>query len=252
MGILTRGVFGGTMKKPVGERLAAVIEAVNGADSVEAAVFALRDLYELDNVTYHLAHTIGAQTDAPYVKSTYPAAWISRYVLRGYVMKDPVAVEGFRRMLPFDWRDVTMTEEAIAVMMDAQAHGLGGNGYSIPVIDKRGRRALLSLNSRMDGGEWTAFVRANLVDLVEAAQFLHRKAVHEIHGPEDPLPALSAREVECLTWYAQGKDYKAIAILLGISDHTAREYLKSARHKLGSSSLSQAVAKAIQLFLIKP
>ena len=61
-----------------------------------------------------------------------------------------------------------------------------------------------------------------------------------------------SRVAETLYWTAQGKDYKEIAIIVGISDHTVRTYMRSARYKLDCANLSQAVAKAIKLRLINP
>jgi DNA-binding CsgD family transcriptional regulator len=40
-------------------------------------------------------------------------------------------------------------------------------------------------------------------------------------------------------------------VILGISFHTARDYLKSARHKLDSVTSAQAVSKAVKLGLLK-
>jgi DNA-binding CsgD family transcriptional regulator len=222
------------------------------AADTQSAVSGIRDIYGFDNVTYHLAQTISGNVDAPFVKSTYPDAWVSRYLLRGYVRIDPVVREGFQRRLPFDWREIMLTEQAGDFMEDAKAHGLGGNGYSIPVLDRAARHALLSFNSSLSDDEWSEFIAANAADLAELAHRVHKKAIDELYGPTDPVPALGPRELECLTWAAHGKDSKTIAMLLGISDHTARNYLKSARFKLDCANIAQAVTKAIKLRLIVP
>lgn len=227
-------------------------EAIQDAADTECAVNRVRDIYRLDHVTYHLAQTISGNVDAPFVKSTYPDTWISRYLLRGYVRVDPIAQEGFKRRLPFDWREIALTEQARELMIDAVEHGLGGNGYSIPVMDRAARRALLSLNSSVPDGQWSSFIAENAADLAEIAYRLHRKAVDELYGVDDPVPALGPREIECLTWAAHGKDSRTIALLLGISDHTARNYLKSARFKLDCANIAQAVTKAIKLRIIIP
>lgn len=76
------------------------------------------------------------------------------------------------------------------------------------------------------------------------------KAINEIHKGEDPVPGLSARERECLSWVARGKDHKDIALILGISEHTARSYLKSGRLKLGCATISSAAVQAMKFRLI--
>ncbi|HWK15595.1 MAG TPA: LuxR family transcriptional regulator [Rhizobiaceae bacterium] len=231
---------------------AQAFEAIGRASSVEEAVFAIRDTYQLDHATYQFSRVVGGILDAPYVKSTYPAEWLTRYLLRGYIRVDPVVVEGFQRMLPFDWRELTLTEQANDLFVDFQAHGLGGHGWSVPVIDKVARRALFSVASRLPDREWDAFIREDGPGIAELAFKVHRMAIAEIHGESDPVPDLTKRELECLIWAAQGKDQKSIGAILGISEHTVRNYLDVARLKLDCASTTQAVAKAIKLRLINP
>ena len=87
---------------------------------------------------------------------------------------------------------------------------------------------------------------------MELAHLIHRKAVIEVHGNVDPVPALSPRELQCLHWSALGNDAKGISLILGLSTHTAQAYLKSARFKLGCLTTTAATARAIQLRLINP
>jgi LuxR family transcriptional regulator, quorum-sensing system regulator CinR len=228
------------------------LEAVSESSTVEEAVVAVRDIYNLDNATYHLAQVASSDVDGPYVKSTYPAEWLTRYLLQGYVRVDPVVKAGFSRQLPFDWRELTLTADAAELMAEAQRFGLGGNGYSIPLVDKLARRALFSLNSKMPGDAWSLFISENATTLAEIAHKIHRKAIAELYGAKDPLPSLGPRELECLAWTAQGKETKDIAEILGISEHTVTGYLKAARYKLDCSNIAGTVAKAIRLRLINP
>ncbi len=135
--------------------------------------------------------------------------------------------------------------------MDAISHGLGPSGYSIPIVDRANRRALLSINDSRQA-DWLDFLRCHRGDWLELSHRIHKLALRELYGENDPVPSLGPREVECLSWAAQGKDYKTIAIILAISEHTARDYLKSARYKLGCANIPQAISKAIKLRLIDP
>jgi DNA-binding CsgD family transcriptional regulator len=54
---------------------------------------------------------------------------------------------------------------------------------------------------------------------------------------------LTRREIECLYWVAQGKTATEVGIMLGITTHTARWYLKSVRLKLDCHNMAQAVVK---------
>ncbi|MDJ1638662.1 helix-turn-helix transcriptional regulator [Rhizobium rhizogenes] len=225
---------------------------IEAAATVTEALKIFQKHYHVAFVTYHLAQTIAGKIDAPFVRTTYPDAWVSKYLLNGFVSVDPIVREGFARQLPFDWREVEVTEEAVEFLQEAQRHDIGGQGYSMPIIDKVRRRALFSVNSRNSEHMWDQLIQQHREQWVELAHLIHRKAVLELYGQHDPITPLSLRELECLHWTALGKDYKEVAIILEISDHTARSYLKSARLKLGGSSNAAAVAKAIQLRMINP
>jgi len=56
---------------------------------------------------------------------------------------------------------------------------------------------------------------------------------------------LSSRETECLSWAAQGKTYREISMLTGVSYGSVKTYLDQARYKLDAVNLPHAVALAI-------
>ncbi len=210
----------------------------------------LRDVYAVDHVTFHLANTIIGLIDSPFVRSTYPPEWWARYLLKGYVEVDPVVAAGLTHQLPFFWSDLDVAGNALVLMADAEAHGLGRNGYSIPVVDKDMRRSLLSLNSCWSTSEWKRYIGIHAGELAEIAHAMHKKALRE-SGYESKVH-FTPREIECLHWAAQGKDAGAIAMILMISEHTVRGYLKTIRYKLDCATVTQAVAKAISMRLITP
>jgi LuxR family transcriptional activator of conjugal transfer of Ti plasmids len=63
---------------------------------------------------------------------------------------------------------------------------------------------------------------------------------------------LSRRESECLRWTAHGKSSWDIGKILSISENTVKFHIKNAMNKLGTSSRTVAVVKAIKLGLIDP
>jgi DNA-binding CsgD family transcriptional regulator len=134
------------------------------------------------------------------------------------------------------------------MLMDALAHGVGPHGFSIPVRSKRGHRGLFSMSSSMPKEDWDRFRETKVQDLVEIANRIHRRVIREEFGEEHVH--LSKREIECLYWTSQGKDAGDIASILEISQHTARDYLKSARHKLDCVTSAQAVSKAASLGIL--
>jgi DNA-binding NarL/FixJ family response regulator len=67
---------------------------------------------------------------------------------------------------------------------------------------------------------------------------------------DGPAPGLTPRETDVLRNVAAGQTNKAIAMKLGISEHTVKFHLGSAMSKLGAASRAEAVATAIRRGLI--
>ncbi len=65
-----------------------------------------------------------------------------------------------------------------------------------------------------------------------------------------PVETLTPREAEVLRHVAAGLTNKAIALKLGISEHTVKFHLGSAMSKLGAASRAEAVATAMRRGLI--
>ncbi|MGE0665086.1 MAG: LuxR C-terminal-related transcriptional regulator [Sphingomonadales bacterium] len=61
------------------------------------------------------------------------------------------------------------------------------------------------------------------------------------------FPALTGREVECLSWVAMGKTSWEISLILGISPRTADFHVQNAMAKLDASSRQQAIYNALSL-----
>jgi DNA-binding CsgD family transcriptional regulator len=234
---------------PDEERLLEAFSIIDNTPEMEATIAKLRDFLHVDHAVYHSSKRGASPSADPYIRLTYPAAWIKRYLQMGYIDIDPVVREGFLRTLPFDWSELKIQGAAeISFLTDALAHGVGPHGLSIPVQSKHGHRALFSISSSRSQDEWTSFVKATLPALIQIANRIHRRVMCEAFGG-DRL-RLTARELECLRWIARGKDTSEIAIILNISAYTARDYLKSARYKLDSVTSAQAVSKAVKLGLL--
>jgi len=66
-----------------------------------------------------------------------------------------------------------------------------------------------------------------------------------------PGSPLLGREIECLRWAAVGKTKWETGECLGISERTVKFHLDQARHKLNCLNVTQAVAKALAIGIIK-
>jgi LuxR family transcriptional regulator, quorum-sensing system regulator CinR len=221
---------------------------VEDTPEIEDAVAKLRDALGVDHVVYH-SSKLEASPLIPYIRLTYPASWIKRYLQMGYGEVDPIVREGFKRALPFDWNELTIGSAAEkSFLLDAATHGIGPHGYSVPVVSKHGYRGLFTVCSSRSADEWASFLEASRQNLLQIANRLHSRVVVEVFGKDHPR--LTAREIECLRWIALGKDATEIAVILNISPHTIRDYLKSVHYKLDCATSAQAVSKAIKLGLL--
>ena len=231
------------------DRLTTAFSIVESGDDIEDVVHRLRDFLSVDHVVYH-SSKLGASPSAdPFIRLTYPASWIKQYLQMNYVDVDPVLREGFKRTLPFRWNELTVsTPEEQAFLIDALSHGVGPFGISIPLVGKYGHRGLFSISFTGEPEAWEAFLGESVPLLVEIGNRVHQRVIRDVFGED--RPHLSARELEVLRWTAFGKDAGEIADILNISFHTARGYLKSARHKLDCVTSAQAVSRAIKLGLL--
>jgi LuxR family transcriptional regulator, quorum-sensing system regulator CinR len=241
-----------TVSRPDEKTLIEAFSIIDETPNIDGVVSKLRDLLHVDHIVYHSSKLGASPSDpqhGPYIRLTYPAPWIVRYLQKGYADVDPVLREAFRRTIPFEWSELTLGGEAEALFLaDAVSHGVGPHGFSVPVLSKRGHRGHFGVSSSRPEQEWSTFLRTTRSTLIEIANRLHRRIIAEVFG--EGGPHLTARELECLRWVALGKSTGEIAAILKISPHTARGYLKSVHHKLDCVTSAQAVSKAIQLGLL--
>ena len=115
--------------------LVGAFSIIEDMPELELVVSKLRDLLSVDHLVYHSSKFGASPSADPFIRLTYPAEWIKRYLQMGYSDIDPVLREGFQRMLPFRWSDLTIRNAAEASFFaDAASHGVGPNGFSIPVV----------------------------------------------------------------------------------------------------------------------
>lgn len=208
----------------------------------------LRDHLQIDHITYHWVDGAGDQ----YGFTTYPHAWDERYRDKNYHRIDPVILGCFQRFHAVDWKQLDWSSKAArAFLDDALQHGVGNQGYSVPLRGPSGQFALFTANHSCDDQTWREFVGAFGRDLILVAYFLNRKAL-EIAKDRQPenTRSLSPREIDAMTLLALGQSRAQVAHSLSISEHTLRAYIESARAKLGAQNTTHAIATALSRGLI--
>ncbi|WP_058247238.1 helix-turn-helix transcriptional regulator [Tropicibacter naphthalenivorans] len=224
------------------------LESAKGLDDLQIVIEELRDQYGVDHMVYHWVNSNGEQ----YGCGTYDLEWVNRYVERGYLRIDPVIQGCFQRFHPVNWKRLDWSSKsARALLKDAIEHGIGNQGFSIPIRGPNGQFALFSLTHNCSDAEWEEFTESNRRDLILVAHYFNQKAL-EFEPGRTPEPAqqLSPRELEAMTLLAIGYSRAQAADTLSISEHTLRVYVESARFKLGAMNTTHAVARALSRGLI--
>ncbi|MCP1674612.1 LuxR family transcriptional activator of bioluminescence operon [Natronocella acetinitrilica] len=187
-----------------------------------------------------------------------PPGWRERYVEEGFFAVDPIARYSERNLLPATWREAMMrspaSERLGQLKAAARAAGLAG-GVVAPARGLAGDVSLLVLASRRGGEDQEQRYRALLPTMHYYAGALHQAAAALALHSEDyayDIPAMSARESECLFWAAEGKTAEETGVILDIARATVEYHLTKATQKLGASGRQQTVAKAMALGLIRP
>ena len=230
------------------ERVLRSIEAATERESLQDAVETLRDLLGIDHVIYHWVSNTGDQ----FAVGTYSEEWATHYIENDYQRIDPVITGAYQRFHPLDWRRLDWsTKSAKALMEDAALHGVGNQGFSVPLRGPNGQFALFTANHSCEEATWDDFIETYRRDLLLVAHYFNQKAL-EFESDRLPgvRPSLSPREVDAITLLALGYGRAQVAQSLAISEHTLRVYIESARHKLGAINTVHAVARALTLGLI--
>lgn len=219
------------------------LESAEGLEDLQVLIEDLRGRYGVDHIVYHWVNSNGDQ----YGCGTYDLEWVNHYIEKGYLRHDPVVSGCYQRFHPVDWKRLDWSSKmARALMQDAIAHGIGNQGFSIPLRGPNGQFALFTLSHNCSDTEWEEFTESSRRDLILIAHYFNQKALEFEPGrTPDPAQPLSPREIEAMTLLAVGYSRAQAAETLSISEHTLRVYVESARHKLGALNTTHAVARAL-------
>ncbi|MHA6263424.1 helix-turn-helix transcriptional regulator [Arenibacterium sp. CAU 1754] len=224
------------------------LDATSALEGLKSVIYSLRDAYAIDHMVYHWVDSAGDQ----YGCGTYDDIWVERYLTQEYLRTDPVIVGCFQRFHPVDWKRLDWSGKAARTfLVDALQHGVGNQGYSIPIRGPKGQFALFTANHSCDDETWARFTEENSRSLILMAHYFNRKALEfEPSRQPEQSRALSPREVDSMTLLAMGYSRAQVAETLSISEHTLRVYIESARFKLGALNTTHAVARAMSRGLI--
>jgi LuxR family transcriptional regulator, quorum-sensing system regulator SinR len=212
------------------------------------------DSYGVDHVVYHSPCLPGRSNLDPYLDKTYSDAWISRYIEQGFLHVDPVVARGQRTVLPIDWSTIEMTDRKVVRLFgEAKEFGIGPHGLTIPLRGPSDQLwALFTVAVNTSDRAWQSQRKLLMKDLILLAHYYHQR-VFDIEGGAMAIATdrITPRELEVLSWTAEGKTNQDVADILSISVETVRAHLDSVRHKLGALNTTHAVARAFRLNLLQ-
>lgn len=174
----------------------------------------------------------------------WPEDWMTHYVSRDYVRRDPVAIASAMCRRPFTWEEARMHASASgsageSIMREAADAGLK-DGVCVPIPVRHALAGCISLAGEAPITQKDALEPVNVLSLT----FAGRLQLLADHGRPKGL-ALSDREREVLTWVAEGKTAWEISRILGISESTVNKHVAGAIRKTGSVTRTQAAVKAL-------
>lgn len=221
-------------------------EAADACQNLEQLRSALSDA-TLELGFHHFALLDHASLSAPrgLVRiDNYPDSWVSEFAARGYGAGDPVHLASRRSAIGFSWSElgafVTLDRNHRTILSRSRYHGLG-EGFTVPANIPGEPSASCSFVVRK--GFELPHVRLHSAQLVGTHALC---AARRLRPLKPSRPRLSRREVECLRLIARGKTDWEIARILGISTHTARQYVKRARSAYDAVSRSQLVVYGLR------
>lgn len=229
--------------------LAGVARATD-AKALKQTILRARDHLLVEHLFHHWVNRPGGQDGV----GTYPADWKARYIASGYVRMDPVVQACWSGFDPVDWKSLDWSHRMLRDFLEESArHGLGHQGWSIPVHGPRGEFAIFTVNHSCSDTAWADFVRRNGSALQVLARAVHARAraLHlQAAAQADTAPPLTPREADVIALIAAGHSRARAARLLEISEHTLRDHLESARAKLEAQNTTHAVAVALSRGLV--
>lgn len=182
----------------------------------------------------------------------YPRGWVRTFSEAKLYEIDPVLERAKSNPVPFFWdtafQSGSLTKPQRMVLADAAGYGLI-HGYTIPLHlswlpgTLRASCSVIPDGERVDAGSYLA-----IEALAKYFYFFASRA----HAPwlTPPREELTPREHQCLVLVAQGKDDWIIGRVLGMRESTAHYHVEQLKRRLGVTTRSQAVTKALMTGLL--
>ena len=232
------------------------IKPLREAQTSEDIISILRQIVDhvgMEHYAYWAINIPGRLLKEGWSFSELPNDWDKEYWEKGYHMTDPVAIKSPKHFSPIAWGTeeylAGLNTEEMKVFTDAAKHGIK-MGIMVPIHGPGSEFAGFSVMAGSDESEQD-FIKAfpeRSYALGAIAPYIQDslRVVLNVDELASAATELSPREIECLSWIADGKTFADIAQILGISRHTVITHINRSKDKLGVNTTHQAVAIVLQ------
>lgn len=243
---------GGRAITPAQQLHESPFSGVTAIDDTCRVMRALADQHGIPDFSYL---NLGRHADSDRFIASYPLEWRQRYEQKLYIHYDPVVAVARHARLPYFWNNAgflsPFRKAERKVFHEAGDYGIN-TGYSIPIPGKTGGLGLFSVAARTE---------ASLIEAVDRRAHLIFVLALQVHdhvlslGSEKDVACaggieLTARELECLKWAAEGLSTDQIADRLAISPATVNYHFSKIVPKFDAANRHHAAIKAVRLGLI--
>lgn len=201
-----------------------------------------RSAYPLADVVYIALNIPVGKQQGRYMQCAYSDRWLKQCVSHEPVGTNQLGDLAAMFREPIDWADMALAPVG--------AWAQGKPTLSIPLRPSHGEVASFCIAASEGLSDWQEKKESLARDFQALGSYFHQHMLR-IWGHDTGRDMLvSARELECLKWIAEGKTAWEAGVILGISERTVRFHLNAAREKLDCLTTTQAVAKAVAQQLI--
>ncbi len=184
------------------------------------------------------------------VITNWPPELVAKYDSRALLSKSPALMQVLKSVVPFAY-DVeklyaSLTDERSVAAREVFLQFGFGRGGIFPTSNIGGERGVIILS-----GDRAPFTLNEMMQLHLIATHVYDRLFQIKMKDPRAYEDLTEREIDCLTWTAEGKTSTEIAEILTLSEHTINHYLNRAAKKLGTVNRTQAVAKALRSGVIR-
>lgn len=186
--------------------------------------------------------------------TSFPEEWEIRYNDKDYFLNDNIAVTAYSRLGLIYWKDFIeikginkeRNKKSIKICAEAASVGLK-EGWLFSMKGRRSsERAILSI-----AGEKCEKSERSRKILEYLSPHLCFAVKRIILDQEKSFATLTSREIEVLSWTAEGKTAWEISMILNISRRTVEFHMGNILNKLDAANSQNAIAIALSSGLIK-